>query len=260
MDFYDTGPENAPIAAKVAAYRRWSKEISGRVAHTLDGIFFSSFSGAALFKEIGRGKLHTLTIRPTTLKDDNSKRGKQTETDSDQTTVTNPDEEDDTSNKVGAATTVHVGELMLSPKGIYSQLTFAPLAGFPTDEILFHELVHASSMLTGTDLWRKTRMASTGKHDRFLVGNVVEFLAVQITNIYRQEKGRKRLRFNHSNDEFDGKDTLDAYPGMVPSPRHILRRFNDRQGGFFEALANVPASTAKINVLRQFRTEERKRQ
>jgi Effector protein len=256
LEFFDPGPANAPIATKVAAFRRAAADSADRVTKVLNAIFFSSLSGAALFREIGRKDENTLTVRPTYDKNDNSDPGKQNETEGDDTMVTHDGDDDDAENGTGADTTVFVGELMLSPKGIVSQLTSSLLAGQPADEILFHELVHAASMLTGTMRDRKTTMAGTHQADRFRINDESEFLAVHIANIFRQEKGRKALRFNHHRGvEFAGPGVLDAYPAMTPTPRSIVFRFRHLQHHFFDSLARVPAFKAKSNVMREFRDE-----
>jgi Effector protein len=257
LEFFDPGPANAPIATKVAAFRRAAADSADRITKVLNAIFFSSLSGAALFREIGRKDENTLTVRPTYDKNDDSDPGKQNGTEGDVTTSTHSGEDlDDRGNGTGVDTTVLVGELMLSPKGIVSQLTSSLLAGQPVDEILFHELVHAASRLTGTRSARDTKMAGTKKDDRFKIDDEAEFLAVHIANIFRQEKGRKALRFNHRlGQEFAGPGVLDAYPGMVPTPRRIVFRFRHLQHHFFDSLARVPAFKAKSNVMREFRDE-----
>jgi hypothetical protein len=254
LEFLDSGPANASIAAQVAAFRHAAADSAERVTKVLNAIFFNSLSGAALFREIDRGNDNTLTVRPTYYKFDDSKPGKQNGSEGDLAEVTNDADADDATNGNGADATVFVGELMLSPKGIVSQLTSSLVAGEPADESLFHELVHAASMLNGTLRDRDTRLPFSHKHDPYGVDDEAEFLAVHITNIFRQEKGRKALRFNHRlGQEFAGPDVLYAYPNMVPTPRSIVRRFQHLQHGFFTALADIPAFKAKSNLMREFR-------
>jgi Effector protein len=255
LEFFDRGPANAPIAAEVAAFRRAVADSADRVTKILNAIFFSTLSGFALFREIDRGQDQTLTVRPKYYKFHDADPGKQNGSEGDAAAVTHRGDWDDARNGTGADTTVYVGELLLSPKGIVSQLTSSLIAGEPADESLFHELVHAASMLNGTLKDRKTKMAGTHKHDRYKVDDESEFLAVQVTNLFRQEKGRKGLRFNHDSDEFKGPLVLDAYPHMVPSPRRIIREFRHLQHIFFDALANIPASKARSNIMREFRDE-----
>jgi Effector protein len=258
LAFFDPSPANAPIAAKVAAFRRAVSDTADRITKMLNAIFLSSLSGAALFREISRKPENMLTVRPTYSKSDDSDDDhpdRQTETEGDLAVVSDDDDEDNAANGIGANTTVFVGELMLSPTGVVSKFASSLIAGEPADESLFHELVHAASMLSGTMRDQKTRTARTRRHDRFNVDDESEFLAVQITNIFRQEKNRKGLRFNHDSDEFAGPGVLDAFPHMVPPPRRIVSEFLNLQHVFFDALANIPAFKAKSNVMREFKDE-----
>jgi hypothetical protein len=246
LESFDTSPPNAPIATKVTLYRGWVKDVTNRVSNSLDGVF-SSYTGAALLKEINRGAANTLTISPTYDDDDGDITRKTNER----------DDSINTRNRIGVDTTVDVGELMLSPKGFAAKLTPYLLAGEPTDEILLHELIHAAAFITGNDIARPIEKAPGHRRDKFKVDNAAEFLAVQIANIYRQEKGRKGFRFNHSTgSEFDGKDILQAFPGMIPSPEQIIKRFAKLQPKLFDALAAVPPYKAKINVMRQVKNKK----
>jgi hypothetical protein len=64
--------------------------------------------------------------------------------------------------------------------------------GFLPDDVLFHELVHTTRMLRG----KQTHVEVTGRPN---FGNIEEYFATVISNIYLSEKGRDdRLRGTYS--------------------------------------------------------------
>lgn len=64
--------------------------------------------------------------------------------------------------------------------------------GFKPDEVLFHELVHVTRQLRG----RMTHVAVEGNG----YGNIEEYFATVLANIYLSDKGETRLRGYYSND------------------------------------------------------------
>ena len=70
-------------------------------------------------------------------------------------------------------------------------------AGWSSDEVLFHELVHAMSCIEGTDTTFVPFLSPLGDlmYDSF--DNLEEFTAIVIANVYRSECGRRGLRASH---------------------------------------------------------------
>lgn len=150
--------------------------------------------------------------------------------------------------------------------------------GVDPDEVLFHELVHASRQLRGVML----RYPVAGGW-----GNEEEYLAIILTNLYLSEKG-KPLRAGHAGAPrkrhevkvsaggasasfyvFDPlpKDYMlmkdpDAFYDKNPdhismSPRVLMQRFLNEQPDFFRALADLPAGRPKFNPVKQFDQEKK---
>src|SRR5260370_9467011 len=65
--------------------------------------------------------------------------------------------------------------------------------GFRPDEVLFHELVHITRMIGG----RVTRVKVEGKGG---YGNIEEYFATVISNVYLSDEGQTKLRGFYSND------------------------------------------------------------
>jgi hypothetical protein len=124
---------------------------------------------------------------------------------------------------------------------------FVPATGpasFP-DEVLFHELVHASRDMRGVSY----SMGVNRGYD-----NEEEYIAVVLTNIYLSNKGQTRLRASHH-----GFATLDhserffnngQHVGL--SPRTLMARFYLHQRIFFNDLAQIPEAFARFNPAREF--------
>jgi hypothetical protein len=116
--------------------------------------------------------------------------------------------------------------------------------GSKADEVLFHELVHATRDMRGVD--SKTKV-NQGYH------NEEEYIAVVLTNIYLAEKNQRDLRANH-----DGHATLPRPRDFLKNPQHVdmspvtlLQNFERAQGDFYLALANIPEGKAWWNPVRE---------
>jgi hypothetical protein len=107
------------------------------------------------------------------------------------------------------------------------------------DEVLLHELFHATRKVRGV----LYRMPIGGSY-----GNQEEFLAVLAANMYRSEKGEKRL-FDYHGAPIDAGSFLDS---VTPSPRAVLALLRSNQPALFEALARVQAP---FNPIRQVDAE-----
>src|SRR6185295_5026732 len=65
--------------------------------------------------------------------------------------------------------------------------------GFKPDEVLFHELTHVTRMIRGR--MTRAQVDGTGGY-----GNIEEYFATVLTNIYMSDKGQTKLRGFYSND------------------------------------------------------------
>jgi hypothetical protein len=120
--------------------------------------------------------------------------------------------------------------------------------GYNSDEILFHELVHAV---------RDTQGASTSG---FKMGNdydnAEEFAAVVTTNVYMSEKKQTKMRANHGRGELANPEKfLDSPQVPAPGARGLLSLYRQRLPRLFNALAAISAQDAAFNPFRQLAEE-----
>jgi hypothetical protein len=116
--------------------------------------------------------------------------------------------------------------------------------GSEADEVLFHELIHGLRLMVGIDAQKN----AVENYD-----NEEEFIAVVLTNIYLAEKRQQDLRGSH-----------DAFTRMLqpreflknPRYKQLLRNFRNKQGDFFDALADIPEEKAWWNPVRELRHAE----
>ena len=115
-------------------------------------------------------------------------------------------------------------------------------AGFQPDEVLFHELVHATRIIRG----KKTSVTVEGRPN---FGNIEEYFATVIANIYLSEKG-KDLRGAYAPDSADPpkdwsvmKDQDGFYrnnDGLSMPPDRLMDTFQRTQMLFYHDLARLP--------------------
>jgi hypothetical protein len=135
-------------------------------------------------------------------------------------------------------------------KGEQGPATFA-------DEVLFHELVHASRIIRGVQYLQHV------DHD---YDNREEYIAVVLTNIYLAEKGQTKLRADHSfHDDnpkarilIDPKNFLKNPQGVNITPVELIGSFKIRQPILYGALADIPKSVAWFNPIREYRELSKK--
>lgn len=150
--------------------------------------------------------------------------------------------------------------LMGAGSGAHSQIRFTPSMyharsgpGQAPDEVLFHELVHASREMKGVFF----RMpVNKGYLD------LEEYLAIILCNVYLSEKrqqvfvgthdGRAILRGADADNFLHNAQRVDIPPTMV------IQNFKDSQPKFYRAIVNVPPARAKYNWVRQYEEEARK--
>lgn len=117
--------------------------------------------------------------------------------------------------------------------------------GNAPDEVLYHELVHATRLMNGL----LDTKPMNGQYD-----NQEELLAVMLTNIYQSEKGQTVFRGNHSNGTMQGipaNSFLQNGAHLDIAPVTIIEMFRKGQQGFYSDLAKLPAPP-NHNWIRQF--------
>lgn len=145
--------------------------------------------------------------------------------------------------------------------------------GFKSDEVLFHELVHITRMIRG----RLTLEKVEGKGG---YGNIEEYFATVISNVYLSDKGEADLRGFYSNDfmrenrtrvKIDDEEILvvtdplpkdwsvmkdpgkfyDNVDNLSIPPRQLMQMFKDKQSDFYFALAHLPETKPRFNPVGQ---------
>ena len=117
-------------------------------------------------------------------------------------------------------------------------------AGHQPDEVLFHELVHVTRMIRG-------KMTSVTVEGRPNFGNIEEYFATVIANIYLSEKGQDaRLRGAYAPDSANPpkdwsvmKDPDGFYrnnDGLSMTPDQLMDTFQRTQMLFYHDLALLP--------------------
>jgi hypothetical protein len=116
--------------------------------------------------------------------------------------------------------------------------------GFLPDEVLYHELVHTTRMLRG----KQTHIDVTGRPN---FGNIEEYFATVIANIYLSEKGQDaRLRGVYSTSGpnppkdwsvmRDPDKFCDNVDRLSISPHDLMEMLSATQKEFYQALAHLP--------------------
>ncbi len=120
------------------------------------------------------------------------------------------------------------------------------------DEVLYHELVHASRDMRGV---RKNFLVNKG-YDNF-----EEYLAVVLTNIYLSDKGQLVFAGNHGGTVIlhgaDADNFLHNSQNVDVPPTMLIQNFKDYQPEFYRALATLPSWRPKHNWVRQYDEEWR---
>ena len=144
--------------------------------------------------------------------------------------------------------------------------------GFKADEVLFHELVHITRVIRG----RETHTSVDGGG----FGNIEEYFATVITNVYMSDKGLTRLRGLYGNDSIRQKRTevwvndeivmvktdplpkdwnvmkdpdkfYDNVDNLNPPPKDLMQIFKAKQTDFYLALAHLPEIRPTFNPVGQ---------
>jgi hypothetical protein len=122
------------------------------------------------------------------------------------------------------------------------------------DEVLFHELVHASRTMRGV-ADKKTINRGYGDQE--------EYIAVLLTNIYMSEKGQLTFAGSHGSRILKGLELeffLDNSQHVNMSPMQLLDNFRWAQPQFYNAIANLPPPRPKYNWVRMHRDRRKHQQ
>jgi len=121
--------------------------------------------------------------------------------------------------------------------------------GKAPDEVLFHELVHASRDMRG--------VAYEGPVNRNY-DNTEEYIAIILQNMYLSEKGQDVFRGGHTRGRIQplrgaDADRLLLNPQHVNmSPASIIQNFKDTQPEFYRDVVNLPPGRPKYNWVKEF--------
>jgi hypothetical protein len=124
-------------------------------------------------------------------------------------------------------------------------------AASEADDVLFHEMVHASREMRGAS---EPAQAVNQDYD-----DKEEFLSIVLCNVFLAEKGKHKLRANHhSHAELaDPARFLANAQRVTPSPRQLLEQFFTEQQEFFKALAGISEQDAWWNPIRDLGREKK---
>jgi len=122
--------------------------------------------------------------------------------------------------------------------------------GYQPDEVLYHELVHATRQMRGA----MNEMPVNQGYD-----DLEEYLSVVLTNIYLSDKGQTKFQGNHGSRTIlqgaDADNFLHNSPNVDVTPTMLIQNFKDYQPDFYRALANLPPGRPQYNWVRQYDQE-----
>jgi Effector protein len=120
--------------------------------------------------------------------------------------------------------------------------------GSEPDEVLFHEMVHATRYMHGVS---GERAVNKGYE------NQEEFFAVVLANIYLAEKGRMDLRASHHGHHtlMNPLAFLENTQNITPTPRVLMQQLHDEQRRFFKELGSISERVAWWNPVRSYGRE-----
>jgi hypothetical protein len=118
--------------------------------------------------------------------------------------------------------------------------------GLEPDEVVYHEMVHAFRMMTGTIY----RMPVNQGYE-----NEEEFLAIVLTNIYMSEKKAPALRARHQPPNtalFEPDKFLDNSQNVNLPPIYLIERFRLNNPMLYAKFAAITKTSAAFNPVREF--------
>jgi Effector protein len=120
-----------------------------------------------------------------------------------------------------------------------------PGPGNDPDEVLYHELMHASRYVAGIE---RNQPVNQGYE------NLKEYMAIVITNIYLSNKNRTEFVGDHNNGTLkDPEHFLDNTQGVDLPPRNLVELFRLDHPAFYRQLSWV--SQARFNPVAQYENE-----
>jgi hypothetical protein len=146
--------------------------------------------------------------------------------------------------RAGSGSTIRI-----SPEGLIDK----PEAVLVADQLLFHELVHAVMISDG----KNSAVSSVDP----LWSDQREFFTVQVENVYRSEKGVRKVRGSHDDDSviWDDTEKLLDHNEIRPPVRILLEKFKSLEGDLYDALAGIPQKKATYNPFRDHKEEQDKK-
>ena len=144
-----------------------------------------------------------------------------------------------------------------SGAGTHAEIRYTPRMYHPSDgpgqapdEVLFHELVHASREMKGVFF----RMpAGNGYED------LEEYIAIILCNIYLSEKRQEVFVGNHNGTMIlrgtDADNFLYNSQNVDTRSTMVIQNFKDSQPEFYRDVVKVPPARAKYNWIRQYDEE-----
>jgi hypothetical protein len=212
-------------------------------------------TGLALFSEISDTN-RSLSIVPFHGSDINAEAAWRNQSDVvDSTAAGRPvDYGSDTDKRVG--TGLGTDSVIDFTPGIFVGSVMAE-EGYAPDEVLFHEMIHASRIMRGK---LDSVPVNAGYDDE------EEYLAIVLSNIYLSEKGQVRFTASHGNwpkgfvptganallTGADADNFLRNVQHADMPPVTLLENFRSSQPAFYDALAHLPPNQPKYNWVRDY--------
>jgi Effector protein len=112
------------------------------------------------------------------------------------------------------------------------------------DEVLFHELIHASRTMRGV-----VRQGFVNQD----YDDYEEYLTIALANIYLSEKGQTVFRGDHYSARLTGRrrdNFIDNSQKVNLPPLKLMDEFQQSQPDFYRALAKLPPDRPKYNWVR----------
>jgi Effector protein len=136
--------------------------------------------------------------------------------------------------------------------GMFSDKRRPSGPGYQPDEVLFHELVHASRQMRGV----QDHMPVNKGYD-----NLEEYHAEVLTNIYLSDKGQTVFSGNHGGSVIlkgaDADNFLHNSQNVDVRPTMLIQNLKDYQLSYYQALVKLPDWRPKYNWVRQYDREWR---
>jgi len=124
--------------------------------------------------------------------------------------------------------------------------------GYQPDEILYHELVHASRQMRGVMNWMRVNNG---------YNNLEEYIAIILTNIYLSEKGQTKFVRDHEGGPVlqgaEADNFLHNSQHTDIPPTMVIQNFKDYQPDFYDALVKLSPGRPRYNWVRQYEEEWR---